>query len=217
MAEVSSHLVAVEIATIASRSLLATALRWPREYPWGRRVKGKARAVGAKWGLAQDDQLIVSDSLHNPHELEDKQPPFTVYFFRPRKDSSIVGVSLVCNILGVHSLGIDHFMIEHFADCTLHTLDLGVTQRYNATAIVQALVSNIYKLNHRGKKQLVMRGSQRMARDIKAFYQAGHLANPYKVAQDIFVEAARKNQKAMPQSQGWSDAGSVEVLRPAYA
>ena len=71
-------------------------------------------------------------------------------------------------------------MIEHVADCTLHALDSGVTQRYNATTMVQALVSNSYKLNHRGKKELVMPGSQRMARDIKAFYQAEHLANPYK-------------------------------------
>ena len=58
------------------------------------------------------------------------QPPFHVFFFRPSTANSIVGVSLLINIPGVHNLGIEGFQIEHFAECTLHTLDLGVAQYY---------------------------------------------------------------------------------------
>ena len=123
--EVSSHLVRIEVRTPAERDKLGASLCWLKDYPWGRRVSGVA---GQLWGLKANDQLVVTDSLRNPHDLETMQPPFHVFFFRPSTANSIVGVSLVINIPGVHNLGIEGFQIEHFAECTLHTLDLGVAQ-----------------------------------------------------------------------------------------
>ena len=57
----------------------------------------------------------------------------------PQRHSGIVGASLMFNIPGVHSFGIDEFQVVHFCECTLHTLDLGVAQRFSATAMVRAL------------------------------------------------------------------------------
>ena len=90
-------------------------------------------------------------------------------FFRRRKDSNIAGVSLLMNIPGVHNLGIDGFEVGHFADCTLHTLDLGVSQRFCATVMVHALTSNVYQLPLPQNAARFQKGSQRMAADIKEF------------------------------------------------
>ncbi len=175
--EVATHLVAVTLHGIPTRNALAASLAWCNEYPWGRRVQG---TKGSAWGLAAGDQLIVSDDLHNPHDLEDLNPGSKVFFFRPRKESGLVGVSLLINTPGVHSLGIDGFQIGHFCECTLHTLDLGVAQRFCGTAIVKALKCNIYKLPLRSAKKLVQMGSHKIAKDIKQYYKDEHKANPWK-------------------------------------
>lgn len=173
--ELSTHLVAVNVRDLAERGALVAALHWPDTYPWGCRVKG---AKGARWGLRAGDQLIVSDALRNPHDLGCLEPPFKVFFFRPRLESGIVGVSLLFNIPGVHTFGIDGFEIVHFAECTLHTLDLGIAQRYCATTMVKALRANIYNLVRSAR--LVQRGSLRMAKDIKQYYAAERQLDPWK-------------------------------------
>jgi len=106
----------------------------------------------------------VSSRIRNPHDLESLRPPFEVFFFRPRVDSGIVGVSLMFNIPGVHSFGIDEFQAVHFCECTLHTLDLGVAQRFCGTAMVRALKSNIYKLPFKAAGKLVKKGCLMMAK-----------------------------------------------------
>jgi hypothetical protein len=73
--EVSSHLVMVQVHDVAERTLLAKSLQWIHVYPWGRRVEANK---GARWGLKSQDQLIVSDSLLNPHDLGTLTPPFQV-------------------------------------------------------------------------------------------------------------------------------------------
>ena len=131
-----NHLVAVRLQNPQEASDLAGSLRWLDSYPWGRRVFG---GRGARWGLATNDQLVVSDDLHNPHDLIDVDTPCTVYFFRPSRDSGLSGISLIINIPGVHRLGVDHFEVTNFAECTLHTIDLGVAQRFCGTSIVTGL------------------------------------------------------------------------------
>ena len=173
--ELYTHLVSVDVCDTVERSELAAALEWPDRYPWGRRVKG---AQGSRWGLAANDQLIISDDLRNPHDLESLHPPFKVFFFRPRKASSAVGVSLMFNVPGVHALGINHFEVVHFCEDT-HTLDLGVAQRFCATAMVTGLRLNIYKLPG-PKSKLLRRGCIRMAKDIKQYYKDEGRRNPWK-------------------------------------
>jgi hypothetical protein len=175
--EVSSHLVSVSVTSDAERDGLGACLVWTQKYPWGRRVEGRK---GSPWGLAANDQLVLSDDCHNPHDLESLKHPFKVFFFRPRKDSGIIGVSTLISIPGVHSLGINGFTVLGFAECTLHTLDLGVAQRYNATAMVRALKANVYKLPYKTQTALVQRGSLAMGKDIKTYYTAEHKLNPWK-------------------------------------
>jgi len=177
LAEVSSHLVAVTLHTAADRDELTKALKWLDAYPWGRRVQGKQ---GSRWGLAPQDQLIVSDAVRSPYCLDTVATPCVVFFFRPRKQSSISGVSLLFNIPGVHTFGIDHFEVLHIAECTLHTLDLGLAQRFCATAMVKALKCNIYKLKLKAIGPLVFRGCMHMNKDIKKFYRDEKKLNPWK-------------------------------------
>ena len=75
---------------------------------------------------------------------------------------------MLFNIPGVHSLGIDDFETRGMAECTLHTLDLGVAQRFCATAMVRALKSNVFKLPYRAIGRLVARGALAMNKDIKS-------------------------------------------------
>jgi hypothetical protein len=65
----------VQVHDVAERTLLAKSLQWIHVYPWGRRVEANK---GARWGLKSQDQLIVSDSLLNPHDLGTLTPPFQV-------------------------------------------------------------------------------------------------------------------------------------------
>ena len=177
MQEVVSHLVGVNIRSPEEKRELVAALVWHTEYPHGRRVIG---SKGSRWGLATNDQLIVSDAIRNPHDLESLTPPFKVFFFRLRDDSGIVGVSLMTNIPGVHSFGIEHFEIQYFCECTLHTLDLGVAQRFCGTAMVRALRYNVYKLPFKAVGKLVRRGALTMGRHIKRYYKDEHAKNPWK-------------------------------------
>ena len=62
----------------------------------------------------------------------------------------------------------------------MHTVDLGIAQRFCATAMVKALKSNIYKLPYKTAGKLVRKGCLMMARDIKAYYTADHARIPYK-------------------------------------
>jgi len=84
------------------------------------------------------------------------------------------------NIPGVHSFGIDHFEVVHFCECTLHTLDLGASQRFCATAMVQALHCNIFNLPYRGKTQLMKRGSPYLGKAINKYYKREHKKAPWK-------------------------------------
>ena len=90
------------------------------------------------------------------------------------------GSSLIINIPGVHRLGVDHFEVDNFAECTLHTIDLGVAQRFCGTSIVTGLKANIYKLPLRAKGPLIKRGCFRLRGDIKEYYSAWQKRFPYK-------------------------------------
>ena len=183
LAEVDSHVIKVRITEASACRRLVNALAWQDQYPWGRRVVGNK---GTEWGLRALDKLCASDDIRNPHDLvESLELPVDLVFFRPvgtlgKALSSLSGVSMLFNIPGVHSLGIDHFLVRYFCECTLHTLDLGVAQRFCGTAMVLALQCNFYNLSCSGKTQLVRRGVGRMGADIKAYYKAEQKQNPDK-------------------------------------
>ena len=76
------------------------------------------------------------------------------------------------NIPGVHDLGIDDFEITMMVDCTLHTLDLGVAERYNGEAVKHMLTRNIYNMPQSSLKERMIAGMLRIKRDLKLFYKA---------------------------------------------
>ena len=96
--ELLTHLVAVSVATAAEKQLLIAALESLAAYPWGRVVNGNK---GAPWRLAAGDRLVVPDLITTVHDLELLIPPFQLYFFRPRKQSGLVGVSIMWDVPGV--------------------------------------------------------------------------------------------------------------------
>ena len=51
---------------------------------------------------------------------------------------------LICVWGQVHSSGIKHCSKEDLVDDSLHTMDLGVTQRYNALALTKIIERDAY-------------------------------------------------------------------------
>jgi hypothetical protein len=74
-------------------------------------------------------------------------------------------------------MGIPGFTVSSFCDCTLHTLDMGVSARFCGTAMMLAIKSNIYGINGIGRAQ---RGVLKMRADIHDYYRREHKANPAK-------------------------------------
>ena len=102
---------------------------------------------GHPFRLKAGDGLIIGRSkIESPHELEDLTPPFDLAFFRPRDKSGIVGTSIMCDVGGLHNHYVDHFKLTMFVDCSLHTVDLGVSSRFVGNAIVAALRTNVFGL-----------------------------------------------------------------------
>jgi hypothetical protein len=175
--ELATHLVAVHLSDDAERAAIDASLCWLDDYPWGRRVSG---SLGARWGLAAKDQLVVTDVLRNPHDLMLLRTPCTVFFFRPRRESGVSGLSIMFNVPGVPSLGIDHFEVNHLAECTLHTVDLGIAQRFCATSIVKALTCNVYGLRQKSRLARVKRGCFKIRQDMKTYYANWQKRFPHK-------------------------------------
>ena len=75
----------------------------------------------------------------------------------------------------VHAHGIPGFTIERFCDCTLHTLDMGVSSHFCGEAIVTALRANIYHIQGKHKMQ---KGVIKMRGGISAYYSREHRRRP---------------------------------------
>jgi len=208
--ELNTHLIRVTIVDASACRRLVDALAWQNKYPWGRRVVG---TKGTEWGLLVLDKLCVSDDIRNPHELQyDTKLPVRLVFCRPRAESGIAGVSLLFNIPGVHSFGIDHFEVRYFCECTLHTLDLGVASRFCGTAMVLALQCNIYKLPYRGPTQLVIRGVGRMGVKIKDYYDREHKKQPDKPLSRLDKSFTWKNLGSLSEPSLKAKGGATRGL-----
>ena len=167
LTELMAQLHSCTITTLPDRESLLKSLRWRVKYPWGRAFFGVS-----KFNLRAGDRLVSGGDLGiDLYELDSLPLPFTVYFLRQQQSSCITSVSLMWNVPGVHNLGIDHLVITYIADCTLHTLDLGVAQRYCGHAIRCALRNNVHNIERDSLKDRMAIGAMRVRRDLKAYYK----------------------------------------------
>ena len=80
-------------------------------------------------------------------------------------------VPLVFNIPGVHNLGIDGLSLESFVDCSLHTIDLGLAQRFVATSFRDMLCANIFSLPVATRLEKLYAGMDGLKRRCKLYYK----------------------------------------------
>jgi len=83
----------------------------------------------------------------------------------------------------VHSHGILHFGLHRQVDDTLHTMALGVEQRYTATVIDTALKSNVFEEPDANKEEMYNLGIIHMRKRIRDYHTKMTRANPqYKLS-----------------------------------
>ena len=174
--ELQSHIVKIKVETLDDKARLLSSLNWLQKYPWGRRVKR-----GAPFGLQAGDRLCVGGDIgYDLHSLEDQIVPFEAIFFRPSQQSAIAGVSVMFNVEGLHNYGVNFFSIEFFVDCILHTVDLGIAQRYCGHSIKCLLECNVFNLRHATKGARMEVGALVIRRHLKEHYKRRDRANAYK-------------------------------------
>ena len=106
------------------------------------------------------------------HDLESVRLPARLWFFRLMKTGGIAGVSLMYDLPDVHSFGVDHFTIERFVDCTLHTLDLGVTGKWHGQCLWLLLRNDVYNTEFPTKVARVRAGILQMRKEMLSYYKA---------------------------------------------
>ena len=91
-----------------------------------------------------------------------------MFFFRREKQTGIAGVPWIINIPGLHSYGIKGFRIEYFVDCTLHTLDLGLLQRWIGASFGTCLSRDVFHTEKTSKAERVEAGILALRAKLKA-------------------------------------------------
>ena len=167
--EMMSHLVFIHIATVMAKQQLLNSMHWLQAYPWGRTVFGTG---GRPFRLKAGDRLIIGRSVvESPHEVDDLIPPFDLAFFRPRDKSGISGTSIMCDVGGLHNHYVDYFKLTMFVDCSLHTVDLGVSSRFVGNAIVAALRTNVFGLTDTSMGARMAKGILCIKQELKPYYR----------------------------------------------
>ena len=138
-------------------------------YPWGRCITRPGRAH--RWGVKHNDRLVIGGDLTTIHGLESLAVPYTVWLFRQKKSTGYAGCSVMFNIPGVHNHGVDHFRLEYFVDCLLHTVDLGVAQRFIGTALLLILRRNCYGSECGALLGRMNDGCRLMRQDMRLYYR----------------------------------------------
>jgi hypothetical protein len=95
---------------------------------------------------------------------------------------------------GVHHLGIAFFSLLFFVDCVLHTVDLGVAQRYCGHALRCALRNNVFGMRHSTLQERLEFGALHVRKDLKKHYKRCAAANS--------MAAGRRRAAANPMAAG---------------
>ena len=168
LADFKKSTIVVRITSDVDKKVLLDSLRYLDKYPWGRVIYS---TQARRFNLAVKDRLIIGGSLLTDlGGLDTLAIPYTVYFLRPSRNTSIANYSLLWDLPGVHALGIKFFRIEYLLDCTLHTVDLGVGASVVGYSILWALRKNVFGIKGTAHSRLV-RGMLMMKSKTKPFYK----------------------------------------------
>ena len=115
---------------------------------------------------------------HKETRILEVRTPCVVIFFRWKKDSAIAGVGLIFNIPGVHNYGIDHFQLPYLVDDPLHTLSLGVSQRFVGLCFREVLLSNCFRVVANTKEQKLERGIFQLRKRLRRHYRVKRVTQP---------------------------------------
>ena len=171
------HLIKVKIEDGVDKAALIHLLYFRQAYPWGRCVKIGTDASG--FGLKVGDMLLApTDVLTDIHGLETMDTPTTICFFRPLRDSGLVGSSVLWDVPDVHSLGIRHFTSDAFPEDHLHNGALGYEGRYIATVFHRCINANVYAFPESSKEDRAPKTIQQIRSELKSFYLAERTINP---------------------------------------
>lgn len=180
MQELKNQIIEVFLPDEAARNLVVGDLVFKQSWPWGRVVNGSASVV---FGLIRGDKLVIGGAITDIHALDTVETPAKVFFFRLQRESGIAGMSLMWDVPGVHSYGIKYFTLERFVDCTLHTIDLGVIQRWIGESLMMLLRLDIFDLGLPTVQDTLQEGSVRLRQRLKAWYRSEVFAHPEKCPQ----------------------------------
>ena len=118
--ELSSHMVEIKLPDIATRDSLVAHLFTRKAAPWGR-CFGKYRPGQSPFPLAYGDRLVApTNALTYITDLETLEAPSSVFVFRQRVDSQTTANSVLFNVPGVFSNGIEHFTTNRLPEDVLH-------------------------------------------------------------------------------------------------
>ena len=92
-------------------------------------------------------------------------------FFRRWRKSALGGMPLMFNIEGICDCGVDGFELQHFVDCVLHTMDLGISQRMVASGFLALIRANVYNSNGRSLLAKMNSGMVLLKRDARTYYK----------------------------------------------
>ena len=84
------------------------------------------------------------------------------------------------NIDGLWAFGVDHFRIEFFVDCILHTIDLGVLQKFSGAVVRLVVDANAFCVEGPTKADRTVSGLRVLRRRLKVRYRVSRAADPHK-------------------------------------
>ena len=177
LADFAANVIKVELGSRGAVDALIDTLDMRADYPWGRAVCDMSLS---NLGLKTDDILLpYCGSIDSCHGLDSICTfPACVFFIRQNSASHIVSSTLLWDIPGISRYkGIQFFRKEMQLDDTLHTLSLGVEQRYIGFTLAHALRSNFYS-NARSSRKRVARGIVKMRTAIKLYYDQEKSLDP---------------------------------------
>ena len=119
--------------------------------------------------------MVVSKDVACPHDIETLPLPFELWFLKVKGDASIVNVSLLWEVPGVHNYGIDHATVDMFMDDALHTSALGVEAAFVGECLASTLDCDCFVVGVRGVTE---RGLQALRARMKKHYKQRRVTQP---------------------------------------
>ena len=159
--------------------------------------------------LRKYDRLEPSPDLHDVGQLEEATLPITVIFWRTLKDGRgriIDGLSRRCPLFGPE-LGITPrsvMMVD-----ILHTLYLGVYQRYVCAVLWRCLQDNVFGIRGNDAVEIHNMGVSRLWADLRLWYENNAVDKDTRLATltPAMLGTRKKNHTENKSCRNWRDCG----------